>query len=904
MARPMTAAERTALKAPHHVTHAKILIEHPAGGMVDVMDYLGTSRLKRAEWRESIDSAMMDGSLTLAAAHDGVSLLPYIGASPANRDAADAYEPFLRSGRRLQIWTATLLPDVVATPADFHLMVDGYVDDVQIPQDAKAITLTFRDLGAVLMDRDFEEPVTVSTEDGVLLEVALQQLVDAVLGPGAVSIYTPVAPGVTAGQWTPDVNRKLGEELRERAFQIGGDFRYRFDAAGNFRPTFYVPDRESTVVDETIGPAEYFVLPVLKSAIADVRNAVEVSYIDEGGARKSVVVVNQPSIDRYRRRYMKITEGADSAIRTEALATAVAQRAVHDLGEPFAEQQVQLRHWWPAQLGDYYEFEPNGTHYDTPQRLAVVAIQHTLEENGTARTVLSTRGTIAGAYKRWTRRETKGGPSNVLDAENNLFDVKWKKVNKTQALVTWKRGASVKHVYVYQWERPSGSEFPAPSSDDDPQRFAVGTDAVLVTMPPIGTQRFLQLEPRDDSYAVIGQVRRLIIDPKVALRPTIGGLEQEPGASGMFTDLRATIIDPEERGGVLAAWVNRGDPEEADPTGPPDGTLAIGATPATVTPADLWNLTGGGTAPLFDNIRVHQGKGKRIWLQFTNSEGIASELYPINLMTNGAIIDENGELVDGAIKRSLQFAQGLRLPDSFDTVPLTNQGEIIFVRADRRLYRWNAGSSVYEPDPTAAESIAAGMATIGALAVNSVRAEAVVAGAIQAIHMAIAVLSEISPDAGIIVAGVLQAIDGQTTINLNAQYDPELGVNDPVISHPAFTIYANGAATFSGTVAAERFIAAVLRAEGGLFTFGPGLIGGPGRFRWHREASNPGHYAEISGDYDFIDINADVVRINGAIPYPAPAAPPALAADATDLPSAITLVNDIKAKLIALDLAS
>lgn len=327
-----------------------------------------------------------------------LSIAPFIQASPLNKDSTGAYAPLLELGRLGRIKTA--LVDHGATPSgsDYHEMLQFRIDDID--WSTNPIRIQISDIGAIVMDAQIETVITYGSSVGVAVESVMQTILDNTLGSGVVTLYTPSSPAWNIQEYSQDRVTAL-DAIRALALQIGWDVRYRYDSSDNFRLTFYSPDRAKTTPDATIGPTTYRSVTGLKRAIADIRNVVKVVY-DTG----SVTRTNSASVAKYGRRFMEIANVPN--IDTGSEATDMAQAAVDDLGEPFADQEIETLFWWPAQLGDLYTFTANGDHYDADQKLAVVNIQHTIRA-GEGITRLQTRGSVTGAFRTWLRVGGEGG---------------------------------------------------------------------------------------------------------------------------------------------------------------------------------------------------------------------------------------------------------------------------------------------------------------------------------------------------------------------------------------------------------------------------------------------------------------------------------------------------------------
>jgi hypothetical protein len=202
---------------------------------------------------------------------------------------------------------------------------------------------------------------------------------------------------VTEYEQTP---QSVLEAQRTLALQIGYDYRGRFTGADSFQPVFRAPERVAPLVDVAFAASEYTGVPRLGGSDDDIRNVVTVRFVDLDGATQDVTEEDAESIAAYGRRFMAIGFSASHNIRTEEEARRLAQAAVSDLAWPEVDQEVRTLYFWPAEIGDFYEFAPNGVLYDSAQQMAVVGYSHVLEA-GRATTTLRVRGRPAAAYRRW-----------------------------------------------------------------------------------------------------------------------------------------------------------------------------------------------------------------------------------------------------------------------------------------------------------------------------------------------------------------------------------------------------------------------------------------------------------------------------------------------------------------------
>lgn len=472
--RPLTAAQRALLEADTFATHVRVLIEDPDGQLVSIDDAEGGDWFVSARWDENIDQPVSAATIELARdAGDALSLSPWREDSPLNRNAAGEYAPRIDVGRRVAIEVATTASWEVPSAGSWVRVWEGVIDDVRAARDP--IVLSCRDLGGELVDRQIETRHTYGSAEGVPVETVMQQILDD--HAAGITLHVPSSPGQMITEYAPwEVS--VMDALQRLAASIGWDLRYRWvEAESEFRLTFSEPDRAKTDPDYTFTPDLYLDIRTLDAAIADVRNVIEVVYADkESGTVKRVQVKDDESIERYGRRFARFTEGPDSTIDSEEEALAFADAALQDLADPLATHSIENLFWWPAELGDLYEYSPNGVHYNTPQRFAVVRIQHELRPDH-HQTIIDARGRPAGRYLTWLVMAT---PASTTAGSASI------QVDPTQEGSTGKLRLRITDpdltIVAVQFQRRKGAElFDGDWSDVwDTAQGTPGTDAVLL----------------------------------------------------------------------------------------------------------------------------------------------------------------------------------------------------------------------------------------------------------------------------------------------------------------------------------------------------------------------------------------------------------------------------------------
>lgn len=413
-----TTGERTLLREPHVNYHLRVLVENGDGVMVVLTDtssaVLSAGGINWVdEWtvEANADAKVMSATFSLHRENDDFSLAPLMGGSSLNRKADNSYSPLIYAGRLFQIITAVTYDQVAPVAGDWKEIIKGKIDKVNWQADP--VTVECRDMGAFIQHAWIEEPVKYNEDNNVWIQDQLQTLLDDSGMLTIPTIVTPVDPVTEVGAYTQSETNTM-DAIEAIAQQIGWDFRYKYDATGFAVPTFYEPDRAKTIADDEFYSTEYFEVSNLTVSDVDVRNVVRVYYVDKvDGKVKFVDEIDSASITKYKgRRFMKIGTDSTKLIKTSAAATRLALAAVTELADPFADQEIEGRYYWPVEIGDLYKWKANNIHYDSDQQYAVVALRHQ-GRAGNMTTNFITRGKPVAYWKKWWRLGTSGPLSDV-----------------------------------------------------------------------------------------------------------------------------------------------------------------------------------------------------------------------------------------------------------------------------------------------------------------------------------------------------------------------------------------------------------------------------------------------------------------------------------------------------------
>lgn len=234
------------------------------------------------------------------------------------------------------------------------------------------------------------------------------------------------------------------------------------------------------------------------------------------------------------------------------------------------------------------------------------------------------------------------------------------------------------------------------------QRLAGDTVIFEASVPPNGKVQTWELIPYSkDGLRGFGQRVKILPTPDV---PRFGRLTTTTDPVGLSVTVTALDIDdPQALGGRLFVYLNHDFAEDPDDLAPADGWLDVALTPYTATFADDFTLADGvHTSFLLQSIRIHPDRGKRIFVEFVNSNGVTSGKIPFTLLGSGGIIDENGQLIDASINRAEAFAANIKPYSVYDTLPATGRpNEVALLTSNSKLYRWDGSAwtaAVEAPD--------------------------------------------------------------------------------------------------------------------------------------------------------------------------------------------------------------
>lgn len=259
----------------------------------------------------------------------------------------------------------------------------------------------------------WKEKGSTSQTAGTAVETVMQQIIDDNLGAGVFTLNVPASPSWSIKAYKQD-RVSVWDALRKLADQIGWDLRFRWDSgSSSFKLTLLQPDRAKTTADRTFTPSARYPLQSMPTSVQWIRNAIRVWYSDSGDLdasqrpkRKFYEATSSSSITAYRRRFMEISEASASNIDSATEAQRLAEACRDDLCLPIADHVCEVPFFRFVELQDLIQWNGDGLHYDSNQKLAVVSYRHrvTAGERPTARTTITTRGKPSAGMRHWLEK--------------------------------------------------------------------------------------------------------------------------------------------------------------------------------------------------------------------------------------------------------------------------------------------------------------------------------------------------------------------------------------------------------------------------------------------------------------------------------------------------------------------
>ena len=433
--RNITERESDLLLGSQFKQRFRVYIENAEGQMVEFTERDGEKWVEYIEINSDIDSPVKDFNIEITRNKDRTSLSTLMKDSIYNNEDGgivdSEFKPAINLVRKFKIETAIAEIGESIDESYWKTFEEGYIDVINLENNP--IILRCRDKGAYLEDKHIEEERAYGSENGTPVETVMNNILED-NDRGDVDLKVPESPGWAILEYRQRKESVLSA-LNELAQQIGWEVRYKYyNPTDSIELVFYEPDRDPESTEWIFTPGDYIEVNNLNLDIAEIRNKVRVVYSDinqededgNPGKRVSIEDEDLDSINEYGVRFMEISEASNSQINTEPEAQRLLNSALHDLKDPKATQEIEAVFFFPIQLHDYYEFRPNGVHYDRTQEQGVVGYRHQINLkdneirtyiNTTGRPNMSETGRPIGQHIQWHRREARPG----LARENKFF---------------------------------------------------------------------------------------------------------------------------------------------------------------------------------------------------------------------------------------------------------------------------------------------------------------------------------------------------------------------------------------------------------------------------------------------------------------------------------------------------
>lgn len=379
--------------------YARIMVKDAAGVFRDLRSIGGQDYSVAAVVTRDQEAPASTATITVRAGRGLGSL--QLGMSTATQNLTGR---LLDVGREFQVWVAISSIGVVPGTGDYDLVFHGRVDTINAAS-VDHIRCTGRDLSVQILDGVFGSTQSYGSAGGVAVQTVLQQMLDAVLGVGVVTLSTPVSPAWlivdTPAPYKVKIGTSLYAAMKQLTDQIGWRLAYNYPAD---LATFQLlgPNRAAALADWGLAASEISEVNDVTFSLEPIRNSVTVQFYDASGVPQTpAVATSSGSIAAYGFRPMVIREAASSEIRTLAQAQRMADAIRDDLALPLLTNDVTHQHaFYPILPGHVIDVLPNGVHFDATTRLAVARTVLTLE-NGGGHVQLALRGAPASRARGW-----------------------------------------------------------------------------------------------------------------------------------------------------------------------------------------------------------------------------------------------------------------------------------------------------------------------------------------------------------------------------------------------------------------------------------------------------------------------------------------------------------------------
>lgn len=420
-----------AIASGDHVVVTRALIRDGGGVWRDLTDLYGVDFVQGWEESDGVDDDGASARLTLRRRHHWLSLQPGVATSRPNSTDPGIYDQLVDVARRIKLEEAVLPAGAsrdLAGDVHWQLAFDGYIRAVSHGGGEEIAVELIDRIRALQVawvqpnrtpnpDVDFSYASTPTDIEDVLAQQLLDWAPAEGFGGGdGVTLYVPTSPAFVldnapGGFTVPATSSVLQAQTDLVDRTIGWLLRYRWDdARQEFRYTLYEPGRGNTwsASDPQLTSDDIVGWRRIETSDEDIRNDIEVEYGDAADGdnlsvnrRKAVRYTDTLSVNRYWRRYARVSLASVSELSDTAQAGDLCNAILSDLAYPLADIEVDVRARRDIQIGDLVKLIADGEHFDVDVVVAVVGVRHSrgATERRTTLTLRSERP--VGRRRRW-----------------------------------------------------------------------------------------------------------------------------------------------------------------------------------------------------------------------------------------------------------------------------------------------------------------------------------------------------------------------------------------------------------------------------------------------------------------------------------------------------------------------
>jgi hypothetical protein len=460
--RTMTAEQSAVLAGSTRTTRLKVEVSPTTGGVFTEISAISVpgfvfNFVKDSTFKDGVDDPSATMDITLARNQFLFNASPLMTSSPLN-----AVSLLINLNYAVRVSAAVVPEGVTPTTSDYVKFFFGRVRDIKWGGSKNEIIISCADYTNELMSLwHSKRSLSFGTLAGDNIDTIMQGILTAnttglatdgvtalpVTTPYLSTLYsvngtlgTPFQPGDRASgspkakQYTQD-QMQVYTALQQFSGQIGWLLKQRWQAnIGDFRLVMFDPLRSNTTSLRTFTQSQYYDVVNIGLNLEEIRNYVTVCFTDTTGAAQAVIVPSPTNANAgaiasqlaYGIQWSQLASEATTGILTSTDALLLATNFLSDLAQPQVTVQLKVPFFWPAELCDIYTIGANGVDFDTDQKLAVVAIDHTMPAQGQWSTTLSFRGKPSGGVRMWFdrvqnfKRTIYGAGNSSLNAEGSV----------------------------------------------------------------------------------------------------------------------------------------------------------------------------------------------------------------------------------------------------------------------------------------------------------------------------------------------------------------------------------------------------------------------------------------------------------------------------------------------------